>query len=206
MQFLDIFIFKMGHYLGMYYGERVKLRALEMEDLDIIMKHFNNLELRQYLNSQIPMSRHAERQWLERSTTMDPWKDGEMTLAIENKESGEFLGTVSLFDISKQHKRAEFGIAIHKPDNLGKGYGTDTTRVMLWVGFHILGLNSIYLITMGGNVRAQKAYEKAGFKDAGVFRQGAYVQGAFHDFIIMDILKDEFFETYPPGTSVGKTP
>ena len=206
MPSLDIFIFKMGHYLGMYYGERVKLRALEMEDLDIIMKHFNNLELRQYLNSQIPMSRHAERQWLERSTTMDPWKDGEMTLAIENKESGEFLGTVSLFDISKQHKRAEFGIAIHKPDNLGKGYGTDTTRVMLWVGFHILGLNSIYLITMGGNVRAQKAYEKAGFKDAGVFRQGAYVQGAFHDFIIMDILKDEFFETYPPGTSVGKTP
>ncbi len=206
MPSLDIFIFKMGHYLGMYYGEKVKLRALEMEDLDIIMKHFNNLELRQYLNSQIPMSRHAERQWLERATTMDPWKDGEMTLAIENKESGEFLGTVSLFDISKQHKRAEFGIAIHKPDNLGKGYGTDTTRVMLWVGFHILGLNSIYLITMGGNVRAQKAYEKAGFKDAGVFRQGAYVQGAFHDFIIMDILKDEFFETYPPGTSVGKTP
>ncbi|MGY5865184.1 MAG: GNAT family protein [Candidatus Thorarchaeota archaeon] len=190
----------------MYHGEKVKLRALEMEDLDIILKHFNNLELRQYLNSQIPMSRVAERQWLERASTEDPWKDGGMTLAIEDKKSGEFLGTVSLFDISKQHKRAEFGIAIHKLDNLGKGYGADTTRVMLWVAFHILGLNSVYLITMSGNVRAQKAYEKAGFKNAGVFRQGAFVQGAFHDFIIMDILKDEFFEKYPPGTSVDKTP
>jgi RimJ/RimL family protein N-acetyltransferase len=190
----------------MYYGEKVKLRALEMDDLDIILKHFNNLELRQYLNSQIPMSRHAERQWLESTVTQDPWRDGGMTLAIEDKDSGEFLGTVSLFDISKQHKRAEFGIAIHQSDNLGKGYGTDTARVMLWVGFHILGLNSIFLITMGGNVRAQKAYEKAGFKNAGVFRQGAYVKGEFHDFIIMDILKEEFFETYPPGTSVGKSP
>ncbi|MHA1948902.1 MAG: GNAT family N-acetyltransferase [Candidatus Thorarchaeota archaeon] len=188
----------------MYFGEKVKLRALEMEDLDIIMKHFNNLELRQYLNSQTPISRHAEKQWLERATTQDPWRDGGMTLAIEDRESGEFLGTVSLFDISKQHKRAEFGIAIHKPDNLGKGYGTDTTRVMLWVAFHILGLNSVQLITISYNERAQKAYEKAGFKRNGVYRQGAYVQGAFHDYIIMDILKDEFFETYPPGTTVGK--
>lgn len=190
----------------MYYGEMVSLRALEMEDLDIILKHWNNLELRQYLNNQTPMSRHAERKWLERATVQDPWRDGGMTLAIEDKETREFLGTVSLFDISKQHKRAEFGIAIHNPDNLGKGYGTDTTRVMLWVAFHILGLNSINLLTMGGNERAQKAYEKAGFKRAGLFRQGAYVNGAFHDFVIMDVLKDEFFEEYPPGKSVGKGP
>jgi RimJ/RimL family protein N-acetyltransferase len=157
----------------MYYGEKVRLRALEMEDLDIILKFFNTLELRQYLSSQIPMSRQAERQWLERSTTMDPWRDGGMTLAVEDKKTGEFLGTVSVFDISKQHKRAEFGIALHNPENLGKGYGTDTTRVMLWIAFQILGLNSVYLITMDNNKRAQRAYEKAGFKSAGVFRQGA---------------------------------
>ena len=127
----------------MYYGEKVRLRALEMEDLDIIMKYWNNLELRQYLHSQTPMSRHAERKWLERVTVQNPWRDGEITLAIEDKNKGDFLGTVNLFNIDKQHKSAEFGIAIHNPENLGKGFGTDTTRVMLWVGFHILGLNSI---------------------------------------------------------------
>jgi RimJ/RimL family protein N-acetyltransferase len=189
----------------MYYGEKVKLRALEMDDLDIILKHWNNLELRQYLNSQIPMSRETERKWLERATVQDPWRDGGMTLAVEDKKSGEFLGTVGFFDIDKQHKKAEFGIAIHKADNLGRGYGTDTTRVMLWIGFHILGLNSINLITVDYNERAKKAYEKAGFKRAGVYRQGAYVKGAFHDFIIMDVLKDEFFETYPPGTTIGES-
>ncbi len=187
----------------MYYGEKVKLRALEMDDLNIILKHWNNLELRQYLDNQIPMSRNAERNWLENATVQNPWRDGRMTLAIENKKTGEFLGTASLFDISKQHKRAEFGIAIHNQENLGKGFGSDTTRVMLWISFHILGLNSIYLITLRNNERAQKAYENAGFKQAGVFRNAAYVNGAFQDFIIMDILKEEFFEIYPPGTSVG---
>ncbi len=188
----------------MYYGEKVCLRALEVEDLDDIMKHWNNLEIRQYLNSQTPMSRQAEQRWLEQSTTLDPWKDGKMILAIDDKKTGKFLGTVSVFDISKQHKRAEFGIAIHSPENLGKGYGTDATRVMLWVAFHILGLNSIFLLTLGSNERAQKAYEKAGFKRSGVFRKGAYVKGVFQDFIIMDILKEEFFVEYPPGTEVGQ--
>lgn len=196
-------MFKYMYLQRMYYGEKVRLRALEMEDLDIILEHFNNLEIRQYLNSQIPISRNAERQWLERSTTMDPWKDGGMTLAIEDKKTGEFLGTVSLFDISKQHKRAEFGIAIHQPKNFGKGYGTDATRVMLWIAFQILGLNSVYLITLDINERGQRAYEKAGFKRAGVFRQGAYLKGEFKDFIIMDILNEEFLKEYPPGTEVG---
>jgi RimJ/RimL family protein N-acetyltransferase len=202
--FWDIFIFNYLYVENMYFGEKVRLRALEMDDLDIIMKHWNNLEIRQYLHNQTPMSRHAERQWLERSTTMDPWKDGGMTLAIEEKETGAFLGTVSLFDISKQNRHAEFGIAIHNPQNLGRGYGTDATRVMLWIAFHILGLNSVCLITLDTNERGQRAYKKAGFKSAGVYRQAAFVKGAFHDFIIMDILKEEFFEQYPPGTEIGK--
>ena len=188
----------------MYYGELVKLRAPEMEDLDIILKYFNNLELRQFLATAWPMSRNAERKWLERATVMNPWKDGEMILAIVDKRTNEFLGLCSLFDISKQHQKAEFGIAIHNPENLGKGYGTDTTRVMLWVAFHVLGLNSVYLLTLASNERARRAYEKAGFKHTGVFRQGAYVLGKFHDFDIMDITKEEFFEKYPPGTEIGK--
>jgi RimJ/RimL family protein N-acetyltransferase len=192
-------------YQSMYFGELVRLRALEMEDLDIILKYFNNLELRQYLSTQWPMSRNTERQWLERATTMDPWKDGVLHLAIEDKKTNEFLGTVGIFDISKQHQKAELGIAIYNPDNHGKGYGTDTTKVMLWVAFHVLGLNTVYLLALDTNKRAHRAYEKAGFKYAGTYRQGAYVLGKFEDFQIMDITKDEFFKEYPPGTEVGQS-
>ena len=188
----------------MYYGELIRLRPLEMADLDIILKYFNNLEIRQYLNNQIPMSRNAEQQWLERATKLDPWRDGAMTLAIEDKKAGQFLGTVSLFNISKQNKRAEFGIAIHNPENLGKGYGTDATLVMLWVAFHVLGLNSVHLMTLDMNKRGQRAYEKAGFRKTGVHRQGAFFNGTFQDFIVMDILKEEFFKSYPAGTAVGE--
>ncbi|MFW9846154.1 MAG: GNAT family N-acetyltransferase [Candidatus Thorarchaeota archaeon] len=188
----------------MYFGEKVKLRALEMSDLDDIMKHWNNYELRRFLAHVMPMSENAERVWLESATKENPWKDGRLTLAIEEKRTGEFLGTISLFDISKQMQRAEFGISIHNPENFGKGYGTDATKVMLWIGFQVLGLNSIYLYTIAYNDRAQKAYEKAGFKRIGVYRQAIFIEGRFHDFIAMDILKDDFFEMYPPGKLVGE--
>ncbi len=175
-----------------------------MSDLDSIMKGWNNYEMRRFLSSAIPMSQNAEREWLERATKAKPWQDGVIILAIEDKKTADFLGTVSLFDISKQMQRAEFGIAIHNPDNWGKGYGTDAAKVMLWIGFQVLGLNSIYLYTASYNERGQKAYEKAGFKTIGTFRQAAFMEGQFHDFIAMDILKDDFLKMYPPGKVVGE--
>ncbi|MHA2432323.1 MAG: GNAT family N-acetyltransferase, partial [Candidatus Thorarchaeota archaeon] len=63
---------------------------------------------------------------------------------------------------------------------------------------------SIYLFTTSFNERGQRAYEKAGFKRGGLFRQACYIQGEFHDMITMDILKDEFLEMYPPGKFVGE--
>ncbi len=41
----------------MYYGEKVHLRALELEDLDEVMENWNNLEMRQFLATAWPMSR-----------------------------------------------------------------------------------------------------------------------------------------------------
>ena len=188
----------------MYCGELVRLRAIEMSDLDNIMKRWNTYEMRRFLGSTLPMSERAEKEWLEKATTEDVRKDGRIVLVIEDKKSKAFLGTVSLFDISNHSRRAEFGIAIHNTEMMSKGYGTDATRLTLWLGFHQLGLNSIYLYTFSFNERAQRAYEKAGFTRAGIFRKSMFAEGDFHDMIIMDILKDEFFEKYPPGTLIAK--
>ncbi|RDE17497.1 MAG: hypothetical protein C4K49_02465 [Candidatus Thorarchaeota archaeon] len=187
----------------MYYGEKVRLRAMEMSDLDEIMKHWNTYETRRFLYSAIPHSEENERKWLEEVTTSTPWKSGSMVLAIEDKKSGQFLGSVSLDNISTQHRRAEFGIAIHDPKNHGKGYGTDATKVMLWVGFHVLGLNSIFLNTLVSNARAIRCYEKAGFQRTGIFRRALFTEGQFQDLLIMDVIADEFAKQHPGSTQIG---
>ena len=123
-----------------------------------------------------------------------------LELAITDKQTGAFLGFVHLEDIKRPHSRAEFGISIQDPDNQSKGYGTDATRVMLWVGFNILGLNSIYLDTMEDNERSIRTYEKVGFKRVGILRKTEFIDGAYKGLLIMDILRGEFEKANPSFT------
>jgi len=184
----------------MYYGDLVCLRAFESSDLDIVVEHFNKLELRQLLGVPIPRSKNYLELLFGKRGSSDPWIDGLLELSIIDKRTGEFLGFVYLGDINKPHSRAEFGISILNPDRLSKGYGTDATRVILWVSFNILGLHSIYLDTYPHNERAIHVYEKVGFKRVGIFRESEFIDGAYIDRLYMDILRDEFIEANPGFT------
>ncbi len=48
----------------------------------------------------------------------------------------------------------------------------------------------------------QRAFKSAGFKEVGIRRKAYFTMGEFRDIIIMDILKEEFFEKYPPGITI----
>ncbi|MFW9928093.1 MAG: GNAT family N-acetyltransferase [Candidatus Thorarchaeota archaeon] len=184
-----------------YSGKKIYLRALETNDLEIIMKGWNNWGIRRYLSNLFPNSKLSEENWLKNATLADPWKDGRIHFAIENK-SHEFIGTCGYFNINIKDRRAELGIAIHSDDNLGKGYGTDALIVLLWVAFHIMNFHSIYLKVIDFNKRAIRAYEKTGFKKAGMYREAIFVEGSYHDLLTMDILRNEYNSRYPPGSYV----
>ena len=53
-------------------------------------------------------------------------------------------------------------------------------------------LNRVELETFDFNKRAQKCYLKVGFKEVGRRRKARFIDGKYHDDIIMDILKDEW--------------
>jgi diamine N-acetyltransferase len=184
----------------MYTGELVRLRALEMSDLDDILKFYNTLELRRFLGPPIVRSQKYMEQWLQKVSIWSPWRDGHLYLAIEEKETREFLGVARIEDLILPHNRGEVGISIYDPEKRGKGYGTDAMLVLLGVGFEILGLNSIYLDTMEDNERSIQVYEKIGFKCVGLLRETEYMDGANKGLLIMDILRKEFIEKYPDGT------
>lgn len=77
-------------------------------------------------------------------------------------ERGEWLGTVELYDLSRTE--ATLGILIGAKDRWGKGYGTDAVRAVLRYAFERMNLQRVKLKTFKHNVRAQKAFQKAGFR------------------------------------------
>ena len=173
-----------------------------MSDLNHIMKFYNDWNLRRWTGVPIPKSRHAMEIWLEKATIVDPWKDQVVHFIVIDKKTREFLGITRFYEIKSPHRRASLGVSIYDPEHRSKGYGTEATRLMLWVGFHILGLHSIYLDTMEDNERAIRAAEKAGFKKVGVFRETELVDGEYKGLLYMDILQQEFMEKYPPGRTI----
>jgi len=188
----------------MYYGELVCLRALEISDLNDIMKYQNEWNLRRWAGVPLPKSHNVIGKWMEKASVSDPWKDGAIYFAVVDKESGDFLGVTRFYDIKSPHHRASLGLGIHNPANRSKGYGTDTTHVMLWIAFNVLGLHSVYLDTMEHNEGAIHVAEKAGFKRVGMFRETEFIDGEYKGLVYLDILRDEFFERFPPCVPIGQ--
>jgi len=158
------------------------------------------MELRRFLGPPIVRSRKYWEERLHTSSTWNPWNEGHLSLAIEERETQTFLGLAYLEDITLPHNRGEVGISIFDPEKRGKGYGTEAMLLLLGIGFTILGLNSIYLDAMEDNERAIHVYKKIGFKRVGILRETEYMDGKHKGLIIMDILRKEFLEKYPDGT------
>lgn len=77
-------------------------------------------------------------------------------------EQGEWLGTVELYEIGQGE--ANLGILIGAKDRWGQGYGTDAVKAVLEYAFGTLRLQKVKLRTYKHNLRAQRAFQKAGFR------------------------------------------
>ena len=87
-------------------------------------------------------------------------------------------------------------IIIGEKDKWGKGYGTETGRLLLNYAFLRLGFHRVSIGVVGFNEKALKFWEDLGFKKEGVHRDEYYCDNEFSDFVMMSILEDEFRALY----------
>ncbi|MDD3567447.1 MAG: GNAT family protein [Bacteroidales bacterium] len=169
---------------------RVYLRALELEDYSVFAKWRNDRELTDRLGGNIfYVSTNREKEWVE-SAIKDDRKN--LHLAIVEQDNSTCIGMVNLTNIDHVNKKAEFSILIGDKKQMGKGYGKQAANLLLQHAFNQLNLNKVWLSVLKTNDRARKLYEKIGFKNDGLLRQDVYKNGAYQDFYLMSILKEEF--------------
>ena len=102
-----------------------------------------------------------------------------------------------------RNRTASFGIIIGEPECRGKGYGTETTRLMLDYAFAVLGLHNVMLIVFEFNAAGIRAYNKAGFTEFGRRRECRLMGGKLWDEIHMDCLSTEFDRPVTSGKEWG---
>lgn len=112
--------------------------------------------------------------------------------AIYERASLQVIGLAELKHIDRWQRTAEYGIVIGEKSCWGKGYGTETTILMLDYAFSVLGLHNVLLSTVSYNERAIRAYTRAGFRVMGRRREAARLGDQIYDVIYMDCLATEF--------------
>jgi RimJ/RimL family protein N-acetyltransferase len=105
------------------------------------------------------------------------------------------IGMVAYNRINVPERNTEIDIVVGEPGYRDRGYGTDAVRAFLGFLFDTIGLHRVWLATYDCNVRAQRAYEKAGFRREGVMRQADRVDGRWVDAVIYGVLEHEFRST-----------
>ncbi len=174
----------------MIYGERIRLRAAEREDIPTFVRWFNDPEVRQYLLMYEPMSRAQEERWFERR--LDARDDYLFCVEAAKGDGWVHIGNCGLHQIDWRNRHAVFGIALGEKAYWGQGYGTDAVRTMLRFAFEVLNLHRVELEVYDYNKRAQRCYEKAGFRREGTRREARYHDGRYYDSHLMAVLRDEF--------------
>jgi RimJ/RimL family protein N-acetyltransferase len=175
----------------MIFGEGIRLRAVEHDDLPMFVSWFNDPEVRQGLMAYLPMSLAQEEKWFEemlkRPTDSQP-------LVFEVQELDEWIsiGNIGLFEFNNRVRSAELGIVIGNKSYWNKGYGTKAIQLMLKHCFETLNLNRVSLRVYENNPRAVRCYEKAGFVHEGRLRQAVFQDGEYLDMLMMSVLLDEW--------------
>lgn len=177
--------------MSIIYGKRIRLRAVEREDVQKFHEWVNDPEVTRNLGLYLPMSMQDETTWFEGLGKRDP---NEKPLAIEIRKgkAWKLIGNCGAFGIDTINRSAELGIMIGAKEEWNKGYGSEAMTLLLKHGFETLNLHRLFLRVYEENVRAVRAYEKAGFVFEGKMRQAVYKHGNYDDVLFMSVLRSEW--------------
>jgi RimJ/RimL family protein N-acetyltransferase len=111
---------------------------------------------------------------------------------IRALDDDRLLGFVHVEVNDWTQREGWLGIGIGRPEDWGKGYGTDAMRVLMRYAFCELNLERLTLNVFAYNQRAVRSYEKAGFVVEGRQRQYLRRGDQRYDMIFMAVLRDEW--------------
>jgi len=176
-------------------GSRVVLRPFEERDFPAIGEALADPEV-----LRLTGSIHTSEEAAGRSPVLDErgleWYRGRNTaddrldLAIVDRATDRCVGEAVLNDYSPGNASCNFRTMIG-PSGRDRGLGTEATKLIVGYGLRSLGLHRIELMVFAFNPRAQRVYEKAGFRVEGTAREVLRYDGGWFDASYMSILSTD---------------
>lgn len=169
---------------------KVCIRKFEEKDISNKIVWINDERNNQFLHYEIPLKYEKTLEWFKRIENSESRYDG----VIE--ADGKPVGLIGLLEIDRKNSKAEFYISMGEHEYQGKGIASAASRKLLFYGFYIQKLNRIYLYTEKENVKAQRLFEKIGFKKEGLIKEDLFSKGKYVDRYIYGITREMYDQFY----------
>ena len=168
-------------------SERVRLRAMEPEDLEVMYAMENDSQTWDVTNFTVPYSRFVLKQYIENSEC-DMFADRQLRMMIVRAEDDALIGTIDITEFSPMHARGEVGIAIRK-EYQGNGYAKEALRLLCDYVFSFLYLKQLIVHISVDNEASIRLFESCGFVRCGLLKEWWRVGGCYKDVVLLQLLR-----------------
>lgn len=166
--------------------QRLALRRITEEDVDEIFFLRSDKQVLEYLDRDPIMSIDDAFQWI-RMISDGITANEFIAWAMSLKDDRKLIGTISFWNVKKEHYRAEIGYVLH-PSYQGKGLMQEAMTEVLDFGFKAMKLHSVEANVNPHNVASIKLLEKNNFVREAYHRENYYFNGKFLDSAIYSLI------------------
>ncbi len=168
-------------------GERIYLRALEPEDLELIYAIENDESVWEVSQTQTPYSRFLIKQYLE-NCHKDIYEVKQLRLVIVTNDN-EAVGFVDLFDFDPKNDKVGLGVLVLGQAR-GKKYGREALELLIKYVFTNLYVHQIYANVLEDNHISIKLFESLGFLKSGVKKDWILEGNQYKNEYLFQLIKD----------------
>lgn len=180
-------------------GEKIILRPFEDKDCEIMYEILNEPDLKK-LTGSVSSDKEADappqpdekekiRQWYMTRNE----QNNRLDLAVVYRECDQVIGEVVFNEYDEETDNVNFRVLLSEA-SCNKGVGTEAISMFIQYGMEELELHKISLEVYSFNPRAERVYQKVGFKLEGIKREEFLYNQEYFDIKIYGLLKADYLD------------
>jgi diamine N-acetyltransferase len=174
-------------------GKKVRLRAIEPHDLELLYKWENNTEIWPVSGTLTPFSRKVMQEFIANSRE-DIYSAKQLRLAIDlNGWDGtdeKTIGYIDLYDFDPSNRRAGVGILVGDLTSRRQGHGLEALKLLCDYSFEILQLHQLFCNIHANNQASLRLFESAGFSCNAELKDWALDKGSWINVMVLQKIND----------------
>lgn len=165
---------------------KVSLRALEPTDLDMLFKWENDSSLWSVGSTIAPFSRKQLWDYIENYDN-DIFSARQLRFMIEDKNTGEPVGMIDLYDFDPVNARVSVGVLVDSRYG-HQGYATMALNSIIYYASSVIGVHQLVAYIPEDNTHSRGLFSKCGFVETAILQSWLRLGTNYKNVIVSQLI------------------